>query len=273
MLKSNDINEIYKKLCKDLLSANKVNNTREITNVEFELTDIDNNIIGVRNISLPYLFGELLWYFNGSRDMRFISKFGSMWKRLTDDGCTNNSAYGYILKYKHGFDQIAKIIKLLKTDPTSRRAVLNINVPNPYVIETRDEPCTIALQFMIRDGKLHCTGIMRSNDIWFGLPYDVVFFTELQKYIANRLDLKYGTYTHFVTSMHVYDRNIEDITKVLETEADTRWHIDIMRLVKDCANLYEYVDASDQPKVDIMQRFNRLGICYENKDHVTSSSH
>ena len=239
---SDDINDIYGTLCKELLEGEQVGNTREIRNVRFTLTQISNNIIGTRNISHSYMMAELLWYFHGSRDMRFISRFGSMWKRLTDDGCTNNSAYGYILKYKHGFDQIEKIIELLKTDPNSRRAVLNINVPNPYVIKTKDEPCTIALQFVIRNHRLHCTGIMRSNDIWFGLPYDVVFFTELQKYIAYRLGLFAGTYTHFVTSMHVYDRNISDIRKVLTTEPTSRWHINTVRFIRHCDELYQKVD-------------------------------
>ena len=88
----------------------------------------------------------------------------------------------------------------MTVDPNTRRAVVNINVPNVNVIETKDEPCTIALQFLNRDGKLHCTAIMRSNDIWFGTPYDWAFFIELQKVIADKLGLGYGTYTHFATS-------------------------------------------------------------------------
>lgn len=52
-----------------------------------------------------------------------------MWNKLSDDGITANSAYGYILQKKHGFNQIEKIIELLKVDPYSRRAVMNINVP------------------------------------------------------------------------------------------------------------------------------------------------
>ena len=83
------------------------------------------------------------------------------------------------------------------------------------MIETKDEPCTIALQFRIRDNKLHCTGIMRSNDIWYGFPYDIAFFTELQMMMADELGVEYGSYTHFVTSLHVYNKDLDKIIKII----------------------------------------------------------
>ena len=213
-MRFNNVDEAYKGLCKALVCAPAVGNTRELTNVTVEIDNITDSIVSIRDISLSYLFGELLWYFNGSRSMRYISKFSSFWKGISDDGMTSNSAYGYILERKHGFNQTNKIVGLLTQDPNSRRAVLNINVPNEKVIETKDEPCTIALQFLIRDGKLHCTTMMRSNDIWFGTPYDWAFFIEVQKVIADRLGLAYGTYTHFVTSLHVYERNMKEVEKI-----------------------------------------------------------
>lgn len=221
--KGYDINDIYKNVVYDLLhKSEKVSNTSELRNVTIELDNIDNAIVGVRDISPSYLFGELLWYFTGNQSVNFISKFSSMWSRLSDDGRTSNSAYGHIMKYRHGFNQIEKVIELLMVDPNSRRAVINLNVPNSQVIETKDEPCTIALQFVIRDERLHCTTVMRSNDIWFGLPYDIAFFTELQRYIAERLNVATGSYVHFVTSLHMYDRDEEKLKKVLKGEYGTQ---------------------------------------------------
>ena len=219
-MRFNNVDEAYKAVCEMLVDAPVVGNTRELNNMKIEIDDISNNIISIRNISYNYLLGEFLWYFNGSQSLEYISKYSSFWKNISDDGVTSNSAYGYILKHKHGFDQIEKIIELLTVDPNSRRAVLNFNVPNERVIETKDEPCTIALQFLVRDNKVHCTAIMRSNDIWFGTPYDWAFFIELQKVIADRLGLGYGTYTHFATSFHMYERNIDEIKKIAESSID-----------------------------------------------------
>lgn len=212
-----EIDQIYKNLCKNLIDfGEEVGDTLEFRNVQFNIHDIKENIVGIRNLSASYLFGEWLWYFSGINDVSFISAFGSMWKRLSDDGITSNSAYGYIMKQKFGFDQIEKVIELLKKDPNSRRAVINLNTPNEKVIETKDEPCTIALDFYIRDNKLNCTCMMRSNDIWFGLPYDAAFFMELQKYIADQLGVEYGIYTHFAVSLHAYIKDLDKIRSVVE---------------------------------------------------------
>lgn len=212
-----EINEIYYCLCKALVEEGKrVGNTKELLNVQFTLNDINNNVVGIRDISKSYLFGELLWYFTGRNDLKFISEFSSFWNHLSDDGETCNSAYGYIAMHKFDFNQIDLVVDLLRKDPNSRRGIININSPNKNRITTKDEPCTIALQFYIRDKKLYCTGMMRSNDIWFGLTYDITFFTELQKYIADKLGVGYGSYTHFATSLHMYDRDYTKIKAIID---------------------------------------------------------
>ena len=249
-----EIDSIYKELCSDLLHFGvKVGNTREITNVKVTLHNIENNIVSIRDISPSYLFGEWLWYFTSRRDTKFISKFGSMWSRLTDNGVYANSAYGYLMMNAFGFDQINTVINLLRFDPNSRRAVININIPNPNVIETKDEPCTIMLQFLLRDGKLHCTTAMRSNDIYLGFPYDVAFFTEVQKYIADKLHVKYGTYTHFVTSLHVYEKNIDTIRSIVNNPVSKP-----IKFNRDKFHIYKWsmarvIEKSDNAKEDVLR--------------------
>ena len=258
-----DIDTIYLDVCKDLLHAPKVGNTRELNNVKLQLSDITNCIVSVRGISTAYLFAELLWYFNARNDVEFIGSFASMWKRLSDDGVTNNSAYGYLMRKAHGFDQIETIIDLLKNDPDSRRAVINLNVPNENVLGTNDEPCTIALQFMIRKNQLHCTAIMRSNDIWFGLPYDVAFFTELQKYIADRLGIEYGKYTHFVTSLHMYDKDAEKIAKMVENPVSNKITFDRKNFHEYAGFIAELVDYGIRHNVDAKKLLLGLLDTYE----------
>ena len=232
-IKADNIDDIYQHICRDIMIYGKeVKGTKELNNYSFELTNLDNNVINVREISKAYLCAELTWYMLARNDVAFINPFAGMWGRISDDGVTSYSAYGDIVFKRHGFDQVDKIIELLATDKDSRRAVINFNVPNPNVIETKDEICTIALQFYIRDGKLNCTGIMRSNDIWYGLPYDVVFFTELQKYIAHRLNVSVGTYIHDVISLHCYERNYDDMPKIVAATAKEKISIDIEQLDK-----------------------------------------
>ena len=239
------VDNIYLSLCDQLIRYGRpVGNTHELRNIKFTLPDITDNIISVREISASYMFGELLWYFNADNSTEFISKFGSKWSKISDNGITNNSAYGYRAMKEFGFNQIDKVVELLQKDPESRRAVINLNVPNENMIETKDEPCTIALQFYIRDRKLYCTGMMRSNDIWYGLPYDIIFFTELQKRIADRLTCGYGTYTHFAVSLHMYDRDKEKIEKILSNPKSTKIVFDRSEFWKNMAFVKALMDAA-----------------------------
>jgi thymidylate synthase len=99
--------------------------------------------------------------------------------------------------------QINTVIELLKKDPSSRQAVININKAEDKK-ESKDIPCTIALQVFIRGGKLDMVAYMRSNDILWGTPYDVNAFCFIQEVLAFWLGVGVGTYTHCVGSIHAY---------------------------------------------------------------------
>lgn len=262
---ANNIDDIYLTMVKDLLHAPEVGDTRELLDVKLVLTDITKNIVSVRGISPSYLCGELLWYFSGMNSLEFISRFSKFWEHISDDGKTCNSGYGYLMQERFGFNQIEEVVKMLKHDPNSRRAVINLNTPHPGVMITKDEPCTIALQFRIRKGNLDCTAMMRSNDIWFGTPYDIAFFTELQKYIAQRLSVGYGWYTHFATSLHMYKRDQEKLENVLDRAESHPIEVDVKTLNEwkktlVCA-LDEHRDM-DQKKliIDLFKKFEILKV-------------
>ena len=67
-----------------------------------------------------------------------------------------------------------------------------------------DIPCNIMSMLKIRDGKLNWTQVMRSNDLYLGLPYDAVLFTSLQEIVAGWLGLDVGEYVHYCDSLHYY---------------------------------------------------------------------
>lgn len=266
MMIAENMDKIYRHICDELDGlGNNVRGTKELNNYTFTLTNLDNNVINVRNISKSYICGELLWYALGRNDVVFINKFAGLWGRISDDGVTSYSAYGDIVFKRHGFNQAEKIIQLLCEDPESRRAVINFNVPNEHVIETKDEICTIALQFLIRDGRLNCIGIMRSNDVWYGLPYDVIFFTELTKYIARRLNVPYGTYSHNVISLHVYERNYDDIVRAANTRPISKISVDFEKLMLYKFILEHLVEKSENPKNDLVTACENLDIIKEVK--------
>jgi len=227
-----EINQLFKDLAKELQEANQVDNTKEILNKQIILNDLNNNVLTLkcRHDAMLYTIGELIWYWSGRNDIEFIDHFSKFWKNISDDGKTANSAYGYIIKYKHGFDQLECVIDELRRHPDSRRGIINLNTPSMYRMVTRDTQCTIFLQYYIRNNKLCSTAVMRSNDFIKGLTFDITYFTELQKYVANRLGLECGPYTHIDVSFHTYDSDKELLNKIAnETEeVDVIYNLDLL---------------------------------------------
>lgn len=182
----------------------------EVINAVTVIKDPTRNIVLSPDRMMPtrYAVGELLWYLSGSNDLKDISKYSKVWERMSDDGETLNSAYGYRIFTKYGFNQLEYVEEALRRDAFSRQAVIHIKDAIDYREHpTKDVPCTLTLQFLVRNGKLNLTVHMRSNDLWTGFPYDVFSFTAFQIILAFRLGLDIGTYTHTAGSLHLYERN------------------------------------------------------------------
>lgn len=226
------IQSSYRNLINYLLEkADTVGSTKEINNccLIVENPSIDKIFFPYRKTSEKYANAELKWYWSGDNSCKTIGEHAKMWLSLSDDGETSNSAYGYIIEKKYGFDQLQQVIELLKKDPNTRRAVLNISDPSINRIETHDMQCTIAIQFLIRNNKLETTVYMRSNDVYFGLPYDYIYFMTLATYIAKKLNVEVGRYTHHATSMHMYLRDVEKFNEAYTTA----FKVDYEKIIKE----------------------------------------
>lgn len=161
----------------------------------------------VRNLPIRYAVGEMLWYMSGSNYLNGIQKYTTNWNRMSDDGVTVNSNYGWCIKNKFGFDQWEFIRDMLTKDQNTRQAVIHIKTADNT--PSKDVNCTVCLQFFIRDNKLYLTTYMRSNDLWMGFPYDVFQFMNMQVLMSMELGLELGTYTHIAGSLHLYERDYQ----------------------------------------------------------------
>lgn len=103
------------------------------------------------------------------------------------------------------------IEELLQRDPCSRQAVASIWSPG-LAPASLDVPCTLSLQFYtepidtdtLLKPMLSATGVMRSNDLKLGTPYDVAAFAAIQCLLAGCLGLPVGKYNHVASSLHYY---------------------------------------------------------------------
>ncbi len=181
----------------------------EVINATTVIEDPTRNIMKspIRDLSMRYAIGEMLWYMSADNDLKSIQMYTKAWDRMSDDGETVNSNYGHCIKYKFGFDQWLYVKNLLVSNPNTRQAVIHIKTADNK--PSKDVNCTVCLQFFIREGKLYLTTYMRSNDLWMGFPYDVFQFTNMQVLMAMELGVEVGTYTHIAGSLHLYERNVK----------------------------------------------------------------
>lgn len=179
----------------------------EVINAISVIEDPTKNVLlsPIRKLSMRYAVGEFLWYLSGSNKLKEISKYTKNWERFSDDGENLNSCYGWCIKHKFGFDQYEYVKELLKKDRNTRQAVIHIKEPNNK--PSKDINCTVCLQFFIRENKLYLTTYMRSCDLWYGFPYDVFNFCNLQVLLSMELGVELGTYTHICGSLHLYERD------------------------------------------------------------------
>ncbi len=109
-----------------------------------------------------------------------------------------------------GRRDLQDIIALLRADPLSKRAVLTLAGTGDGEV-----PCINAIQFLVRFGRLETVYFARGQDIYQKFYADGVCLSELARRITNALTVPAGSITGFISSLHVYDRDLPAIRKLL----------------------------------------------------------
>jgi thymidylate synthase len=130
-------------------------------------------------------------------------------------------AYSYgsrIFSFRKKVDQVNEyVIPLLKKNPTSRRAIVTLWEPEEdSMLIKKEVPGLVCLDFIIEENKLCMTGIIRSNDVFFGWPANVYQLYMLQEHVSKKLDIEIGNLTVFSVSAHIFKEQFEFIDKIIK---------------------------------------------------------
>lgn len=163
---------------------------------------------------------EVVWVLSGHDDMDFLTRYLPRAASYSDDGEVWGGAYGPRLRGYAGInrqgnrvviDPLVKCLNRLHNNSNTRQAVINIwdNAKEHTEEFSKDYCCNVALNFYIRNNKLHMTVFQRSQDIIWGSMVNYVEWTILQEVMSSILEVNLGEYNHFVTNLHLYS-SMED---------------------------------------------------------------
>lgn len=107
--------------------------------------------------------------------------------------------------------QIPFILEELKRNPYSRRAVIDVRDWETDS-SSSDPACLQHIQYFVRDNKLHCKVLFRSNDACKATFMNAFALIMLQKRIADELGYAVGSYTHRANSFHCYEKDFKLLT-------------------------------------------------------------
>ncbi|MCX5277765.1 MULTISPECIES: thymidylate synthase [Streptomyces] len=185
--------------------------TREVLDVNFTLTRPRARLFyapPARIINPAFAVAEMVWHLSGS-DAPWVFDYNGRLRQYADDGVLRG-AYGPRMRNWGGaVDQLRRVVEILREDPSSRRAVIQLYDPAQDAAGHSDVPCTLGFRFHLRAGRLDMSTTMRGQDVWVGLPYDLVFTTTLHELVAGWLGAELGTYHHHIDSLHIYERDLD----------------------------------------------------------------
>ncbi len=112
-------------------------------------------------------------------------------------------------------DQIAQSIDKLKENLRSRRVAIHTWYVGRDLVD-KNPPCLQYIQYLVRDNKLYCTVLFRSNDLFSAALGNAIALSTLQKQVADEINVDMGIYTHHSVSMHIYEPDWDAAKKILE---------------------------------------------------------
>lgn len=170
---------------------------------------------------------ELLWFLKGDTNVKYLQEnnvhiwdewadefgelgpiYGRQWRHWTTSGEENSGGY---------VDQIDELIKTIKTNPYSRRLLVNAwNVGELKRMAL--PPCHCLFQFYVANGKLSCQLYQRSCDVFLGLPFNIASYSLLTHMIASVCGLEVGEFVWTGGDTHLYLNHLEQAEKQLQRE-------------------------------------------------------
>lgn len=272
----------YIDLCNKVLKEGKVRKDRTGTGTKsifgyqmrFDLSK-GFPLLTTKKVYMKAIIYELLWILRGDTNIKYLVDNGvRIWnewayenfkkseiyknesmeefvEKIKQDGdfAANygdlGNVYGKQWRDFNGKDQLKEVIHLIKTNPDSRRIL--INAWNAAEIDTMAlPPCHMMVQFYVQDGKLSGQLYQRSADIFLGVPFNIASYSLLIHLLAQVCDLEVGEFVHTFGDAHIYLDHIEQINEQISREPMPLCRIELNKEITDIEDFtYEDIKVVD----------------------------
>jgi thymidylate synthase len=125
-------------------------------------------------------------------------------------------------------DQIAEVIKRIKSDPANRRLLFtawNVGELEDMALP----PCHMTYQFHVAGGRLNCALFQRSCDIFLGVPFNLFGAALLTHMLAQQTGLQPGNLIWFGGDVHLYVNHLDQAALQLSREPKSLPRLEISR--------------------------------------------
>jgi len=177
---------------------------------------------------------ELLWILSGSTNVKPLQEKGvHIWDEWADAEGDLGPVYGSQWRSWPAFDrdgsiggndgttidQIADVIKSIRTNPDSRRHL--VTAWNPAELpDMKLPPCHLLFQFDVTaDKKLNCLLYQRSCDVFLGVPFNIASYALLTHMVAHVCGLGVGEFIWTGGNTHIYLNHQEQVKLQLSRDS------------------------------------------------------
>lgn len=187
--------------------------------------DLSHNfpLLTTKKIHLKSVIHELLWFLQGSTNIRYLKDNAvSIWDEWADKNGNLGPVYGsqwrsWRTHDNKSIDQIKNIIESIKTNPDSRRHIVSAwNVSD--IDKMKLPPCHCFFQFYVANNKLSCQLYQRSADIFLGVPFNIASYALLTLMVAQVTNLKLGEFIHTLGDAHIYSNHFDQAREQLKRD-------------------------------------------------------
>ncbi|MGB0290664.1 MAG: thymidylate synthase, partial [Opitutales bacterium] len=180
-------------------------------------------LLTTKKLHLRSIIHELLWFLKGETNIAYLrDNKVTIWDEWADEKGDLGRVYGaqwrdWTAADGSRVDQIANLIRDLKSNPDSRRHI--VCAWNPGEIQHMAlPPCHALFQFYVANGELSCQLYQRSADIFLGVPFNIASYALLTMMVAQVCDLRPKEFVHTFGDLHLYANHVDQAREQLSRE-------------------------------------------------------